>query len=74
MDTINFNNPKIQLRIIRNALSFMPDSRRKHLTKNYPNWVIVRKFLTIHTSSGGSGSTSQHCKYLGIDPDGHDFE
>jgi len=72
--TINFNNPKTQLGIIRNALSLMPASRRKWKTKNSPNWSIVREILTIHTNRGGSGSSGQHCKYLGIDPDGYDFK
>jgi len=72
-EPINFNVPKTQLGVIRNALGLMTDEDREFLTKNYPNWVIVRKILTCCTSKGGSTSATQHCKYLGIDPDGHDF-
>lgn len=72
---IDLNKPSVQMRIIRQALLRM-NSRADMIwtVNNRPNWAIVQDILTSHTSKGGSTSAVAHCRWLGIDPDGHAFK
>lgn len=62
-------SPKFQLGIMRSVEREMPVRRRK----STPNWRVVQDYLLGHTAKGGSTSCCQHCRFLGVDPDGYTF-
>jgi len=61
---------EMELRLLKNFISYMPKSYRKRTQ----NWVVVKNFLQWGTSKGGSTSSIEKCRMLGIDPYGHSVE
>ena len=61
---------EMEYRLLKNFIAHMPNTYRK---KNV-NWVIVKDFLQRGTSKGGSTSSVEKCRLLGIDPDGKTLE
>lgn len=45
----------------------------KHWWNLMPNWVKVQTFLNHNTYKAGSTSSTQQCRFLGVDPDGKSF-
>ena len=61
---------EMQFRLLRNFISNMPKVYRKR----HQNWVIVKEFLQLGTSKGGSTSSIEKCRLLNIDPYGYSLE
>lgn len=60
---------KFQLGIMRNVEREISLRKRKQT----PNWLLVRDYLLGNTGHGGSASCFQHCRFLGVDPEGYTF-
>jgi hypothetical protein len=63
-------NLENEYRLLKNFVDYMPISYRKRNA----NWVIVMRFLQNGTSKGGSTSSKEKCRMLGINPDGYTLE
>jgi hypothetical protein len=61
---------EMEFRLLRNFIANMPKTYRKRNS----NWVIVKEFLQWGTSKGGSTSSVEKCRLLGIDPYGYSLE
>lgn len=66
---IDTSTPEYLVGLLRNIERAMPKAQRKRLN----NVVLVKRYLTAHTSKAGNGSGHELCDYLGIDPDGYTF-
>ena len=60
----------MEYRLLKNFIAHMPNTYRKRNV----NWVIVKEFLQRGTSKGGSTSSIEKCRLLGINPDGKTLE
>lgn len=45
----------------------------KYWWEGMPNWVKVQTFLNGNSCKAGSGSSTEQCRFLGVDPDGKTF-
>ena len=65
----NADSAEFQLGIMRNV----EHEISKNARRRFQNWQLVGDYLLQHTSKGGSSSCYAHCRWLGVDPEGHTF-
>ena len=68
---------KLQLNIMRNLEMEVKQLHKKNQFRvwwdNSCNWIRVQVILNGNTIKAGSTSSSEQCRFMGIDPDGYSF-